>query len=83
MQSTRSPSIGLRIAHKKIFAPILLLPPASLSASLLTAKLGEERVISYQFTRPGKSKLTYHFLSLVNSGRLKVYRQDEAPGPHL
>jgi len=48
-------------------------------AALLEAKLGDEKVESFQFTRPSKSKLTYQFLSLVNSGRLKMYKQDEAP----
>lgn len=48
-------------------------------ASLLEAKLGEEKVEAFHFTRPSKSKLTFQFLSLINSGRLKMYRQDEAP----
>jgi hypothetical protein len=48
-------------------------------ASLLTMKLGEDRVMPFHFTRPSKSKLTYQFLSLVNSGRLKMYLDDGAP----
>jgi Terminase RNaseH-like domain len=42
-------------------------------ASLLCSKLGEDKVRPFQFTRPSKSKLTYQFLSLVNSGRLRLY----------
>lgn len=52
-------------------------------SSLLTTRLGEERVEGYQFTRPSKSKLTYQFLSLVNSGRLKMYQEAEAPPPSI
>src|SRR5262249_53447472 len=48
-------------------------------ASLLIVKLGEDRVVPFHFTRPAKSKLTYQFLSLVNSGRLKMYMEDGAP----
>ena len=48
-------------------------------ASLLSNKLGEDRVQPFQFTRPGKSKLTYQFLSIVNSGRLHMYARDGAP----
>lgn len=47
--------------------------------SMLQAKLGEERVQLFHFTRPSKSALTFHFLSLVNSGRLKLYDPEEAP----
>ncbi len=47
-------------------------------AATLEAKLGE-RVQSFQFTRPSKSALAFHFLSLINSGRLKIYAPDEAP----
>jgi hypothetical protein len=47
--------------------------------SMLRSKLGEERVQEFHFTRPSKSALTFHFLSLVNSGRLKLYAPDEAP----
>lgn len=45
-------------------------------ASMLVSKLGSERVLSFTFTRPSKSRLAYQFLSLLNSGRLKLY---EAP----
>lgn len=48
-------------------------------ASLLIDKFGEERVTAFKFSRPSKSKLTYHFLSMINSGLLKMYRADEAP----
>jgi hypothetical protein len=48
-------------------------------ASLLQTKFGEDRVIPFHFTRPSKSELAYYFLSLVNSGRLKIYAPDEAP----
>ncbi|HLL79399.1 MAG TPA: hypothetical protein VKT25_07870 [Ktedonobacteraceae bacterium] len=49
-------------------------------ASLLLSKLGSERVISFVFTRPAKSKLAFALLSLLNSGRLKLY--DAASAPH-
>jgi hypothetical protein len=48
-------------------------------SSMLTTKLGEERVVPFNFSRPSKSELTYHFLSLVNTGRLKIYAPDDAP----
>lgn len=48
-------------------------------ASLLVSKLGDERVQAYHFSRPSKSALTYQFLSLVNSGRLKIYTSERAP----
>ncbi len=48
-------------------------------AATLMAKMGEERVEAFHFTRPSKSALAFHFLSLVNSGRLKIYAQDDAP----
>ena len=48
-------------------------------ASLLQTRLGTERVKPFYFTRPSKSMLTYQFLSLVNSGRLKIYHPDGAP----
>jgi len=48
-------------------------------ASLLLSKLGPERVISFIFSRPSKSRLAYQFLSLLNSGRLKLYDQQTAP----
>ncbi len=47
--------------------------------SLLVTRLGEERVVPFRFSRPSKSHLTYQFLSMLNSGRLKLYRSDEAP----
>jgi hypothetical protein len=48
-------------------------------ASLLLSKLGPERVVSFVFTRPAKSKLAYALLSLLNSGRLKLYDAASAP----
>jgi len=48
-------------------------------ASYLLQKFGEDRILPFHFTRPSKSKLTYQFLSLVNSGRLKMYSHDRAP----
>ena len=36
-------------------------------------------MVSFNFTRPSKSHLTYQFLSLINSARLKIYSPDEAP----
>ncbi len=48
-------------------------------AELLQTRLGAERVKPFYFTRASKSTLTYQFLSLVNSGRLKIYHPDGAP----
>jgi hypothetical protein len=48
-------------------------------ASLLSNRLGEERVQSFTFTRPAKSHLAYQLLALLNSGRLKLYAQAGAP----
>jgi hypothetical protein len=48
-------------------------------ASMLIEKLGDERVGAYTFTRPGKSRLGYQLLALVNSGRCKLYSQQGAP----
>jgi hypothetical protein len=48
-------------------------------ASLLTDKFGEQRITPFKFSRPSKSKLTYQFLSMINSGRLKMYKSDKAP----
>jgi hypothetical protein len=48
-------------------------------ASMLQNKLGEQRVQEFHFTRPSKSELTFEFLSLINSSRLKIYAQDGAP----
>jgi hypothetical protein len=48
-------------------------------AALLTQCFGEERVVAFRFTRPTKSHLTYQMLSMINSGRLKMYQADEAP----
>ncbi len=50
-------------------------------ASLLTEKFGEERVNGFRFTRPSKSALTFHFLGMINSGRMKLYAVDQAPRP--
>jgi hypothetical protein len=48
-------------------------------ASLLSVKLGESKVVPFHFTRQSKSKLTYQLLSMINAGRLKMYRDDGAP----
>lgn len=48
-------------------------------AALLTQRFGEERVVAFRFSRPSKSHLTYQLLSMINSGRLKMYQADEAP----
>jgi hypothetical protein len=48
-------------------------------ASLLSAKLGDERIEPFTFTRPSKSRLGYHLLALINSGRFKLYREHAAP----
>ncbi len=47
--------------------------------SLLETKLGEERVTLFKFSRQSKSKLTYQFLGMINSGRLKMYHPENAP----
>lgn len=49
-------------------------------ASLLAQRFGAERVEPFYFSRPSKSKLTYQFLSMVNSARLKIYAAHDAPG---
>jgi hypothetical protein len=48
-------------------------------ASLLIDKFGTDRITAFKFSRASKSELTYHLLSLVNSGRLQIYAQDAAP----
>jgi len=48
-------------------------------ASLLIDRFGADRISAFKFSRPSKSKLTYQFLSLVNSARLKLYCQENAP----
>src|SRR5260370_29811570 len=48
-------------------------------ASLLIDRFGDERITAFKFSRPSKSKLTYQFLSMINSGRLKMYGADQAP----
>lgn len=48
-------------------------------AALLIEKFGENRVTAFKFSRPSKSRMTFQFLSLVNSARLKMYTPDEAP----
>lgn len=47
--------------------------------SLLEANLGQDRVTRFKFSRQSKSKLTYQFLGLINTDRLKMYQQDGAP----
>ncbi len=51
-------------------------------ASLLVTRFGEGRVFPFTFTRPGKSRLAYVLLGLINSGRLKLYTAQDAPS-HL
>ena len=48
-------------------------------ASLLLARLGEQRVQPYTFSRPSKSHLAYQLLAQINSGRLKLYAPEQAP----
>jgi hypothetical protein len=48
-------------------------------ASLLKTKLGDDKVVPFHFTRQSKSKLTYQLLSLIDSGRLKMYKDEDAP----
>jgi hypothetical protein len=48
-------------------------------ASLLTERHGSERVNGYKFSRSSKSHLTYHLLSMINSARLKLYNEENAP----
>jgi hypothetical protein len=48
-------------------------------SSLLLERCGAERIGVYQFTRPSKSKLTFQFLGMVNSGRIRMYSPQEAP----
>ncbi len=46
----------------------------NMMASMLQTKMGEERVIPFNFSRPSKSELTFQFLGLVNSGEIKDLR---------
>ncbi len=46
-------------------------------ASFLRQRLGS-RVIPFKFTQRSKSEIGFELLAAVNSGRLKVYRQDES-----
>ncbi len=48
-------------------------------ASLLLDRLGSERVTAFTFSRPSKSRLAYQLLTLLNSGRLKLYTSSVAP----
>ncbi|GCE13301.1 phage terminase large subunit family protein [Tengunoibacter tsumagoiensis] len=48
-------------------------------ASLLEDRYSAERVTTFHFTRPSKSRLAYQLLALINSGRLKLYLQASAP----
>ena len=47
-------------------------------ASFLMAQLGS-KVIPFTFTQKSKSDMGFNFLSLVNCGRLKLYKQDGSP----
>ena len=48
-------------------------------ASLLLTRFGEGRITPFTFTRPGKSRLAYELLALINSSRLKLYAGQHAP----
>ncbi len=48
-------------------------------ASLLLTRFGEGRITPFTFTRPGKSRLAYELLALINSSRLKLYTDQHAP----
>lgn len=48
-------------------------------ASLLIDKFGHERITAFKFSRPSKSELTFHLLSLINSSRLHLYSPEAAP----
>jgi hypothetical protein len=48
-------------------------------SSLLFDYLGKERVTRFTFTRPSKSHLAYQLLSLISSGRLKLYNPHTSP----
>ena len=48
-------------------------------ASLLLDRLSTERVTAFTFSRPSKSRLAYQLLTLLNSGRLKLYTAANAP----
>ena len=47
-------------------------------ASFLRKELGS-RVVPFTFTQKSKSDLGFEFLSFVNSGRIKIYKQDGSP----
>ncbi len=48
-------------------------------ASLLTTRLGEQRITPFLFSRPTKSHLAYQLITYINSGRFKLYRHENAP----
>lgn len=48
-------------------------------ASLLADRLGEARVRLFRFSQPSKSSLTYQLLSMINTGRFKLYASQVAP----
>ena len=48
-------------------------------ASFLSARLGEDIVVPFHFSRQSKSRLTYHMLNLIDTSRLKMYKDDSAP----
>jgi hypothetical protein len=47
-------------------------------ASFLKAQLGS-KVVPFTFTQRSKSDMGFELLSFVNSGRLKMYKQDGSP----
>ncbi len=48
-------------------------------ASLLLDRLSPQRVTAFTFSRPSKSRLAYQLLTLLNSGRLRLYTPGSAP----
>ena len=46
------------------------------TASFLREQLGSHRVIPFTFTQRSKSDMGFDLLSVVNSGRLRIYQQD-------
>ncbi len=49
----------------------------NMMASLLQNQLGSECIVPFHFSRSSKSALTYHFLGLIDSGRLKLPLQPD------
>jgi hypothetical protein len=47
-------------------------------ASFLSGALGMSVVTPFMFTQPSKSKLGFELLAAINSGRAKMYAQDDS-----